>query len=235
MMVRMSVVDDRVRSAASQWGLTVGEELSGGARSAVFAATDELGRDLVLKLPARRAATGDPTQAEAAALRSWAGTGAAVELVAATVDALLLARARPGLQQPWRPEGRLEDTVGAAGELLRRLWLARQSSSRYPALSSVYAEDERVAREDAGVEQRNRGEPDRGVPGLRRLPAAAAAIDGDGSSCDPSPWRLHHQEHRQRRHRSGGLGGARSAADGGRSGCRGGVFRRLPSSRHDAG
>ena len=35
------------------------------------------GRDLVLKLPARSAATGDPAQAEAAALRSWAGTSAA--------------------------------------------------------------------------------------------------------------------------------------------------------------
>lgn len=32
-----------------------------------------------------------------------------------------------------------------------------------------------MAREDAGVEQRNRREPDRGVPGLRRLPAAAVA------------------------------------------------------------
>ncbi len=175
MAVHLALVDDRVRSAASPWGLSVGEELSGGARSAVFAATDGLGRDLVLKLPARSSATGDPTQAEAAALRPWAGTGASVELVAATPDALLLARARPGLQQPWRPEGRLEDTVEVAGELLRRLWSAHQSYSRYPTLSSVYAEDERVARKDASVEQRSRREPDRGVPGLRRLPAAAVA------------------------------------------------------------
>lgn len=177
MMVRMSVVDDRVRSAASQWGLTVGEELSGGARSAVFAATDGLGRDLVLKLPARTAANGNSTGAEAAALKSWARTGAAVGLIAATADALLLARARPGLQQPWRPEGRLDDTVEMAGELLRRLWSVRPGSFRYPTLSSVYAEDERVARDDAILEQRNRGEPDRGVTGLRRLPAAAAAAE----------------------------------------------------------
>ncbi len=40
MMVRMAVVDDRVRAAASPWGLSVGEALPGGARSAVFAATD---------------------------------------------------------------------------------------------------------------------------------------------------------------------------------------------------
>ncbi len=127
MMVRMAVVDDRVRAAASPWGLSVGEALPGGARSAVFAATHGLGRDLVLRLPARSVGTGDLTQAEAAALRSWAGTGAAVELVAASADALLLTRARPGLQPPWRPEGRLEDTVETA-------------------------EDEWVAREDAGVE-----------------------------------------------------------------------------------
>ncbi|MEP7333050.1 MAG: hypothetical protein ABI692_13280 [Terracoccus sp.] len=137
MLVRMSVVDDRARAAASQWGLSGGEELSGGARSAVFAATDALCRDLVLKLPARSAVTGDPALAEAAALRSWAGTGAAVQLVAASGDALLLVRARPGRQQPWRPEGRLEDGVAAAGELLRRLWSARQDYARYPTLSSA--------------------------------------------------------------------------------------------------
>jgi len=177
MMMLMSEVDDRVRSAASQWGLTMGEELAGGTRSAVFAATDELGRDLVLKLPALNRAHGDPTEAEAAALRSWAGTSAAVDLVAVTADALLLARARPGRQQPWRPEGHLDDTVGMAGELLRRLWSAPPGYFRYPTLSSVYAEDERVARDDASVEQRKRSEPDRGVPGLRRLPAAAVAAE----------------------------------------------------------
>lgn len=177
MMMLMSEVDDRVRSAASQRGLTMGEELAGGTRSAVFAATDELGRDLVLKLPALNRAHGDPTEAEAAALRSWAGTSAAVDLVAVTADALLLARARPGRQQPWRPEGHLDDTVGMAGELLRRLWSAPPGYFRYPTLSSVYAEDERVARDDASVEQRKRSEPDRGVPGLRRLPAAAVAAE----------------------------------------------------------
>ncbi len=177
MMMLMSEVDDRVRSAASQWGLTIGDELAGGTRSAVFAATDELGRDLVLKLPALNRAHGDPTEAEAAALRSWARTSAAVDLVAVTADALLLARARPGRQQPWRPEGNLDDTVGMAGELLRRLWSAPPGYFRYPTLSSVYAEDERVARDDASVEQRKRSEPDRGVPGLRRLPAAAVAAE----------------------------------------------------------
>jgi streptomycin 6-kinase len=46
----------------------------------------------VLKVPETRAATGDVTGAEAAALAAWASTGAAVALVDATADALLLVR-----------------------------------------------------------------------------------------------------------------------------------------------
>lgn len=134
MMRDVSTVEGGLRSAAARWGLTVGEALTGGSRSAVFAATDGHGRDLVLKLPRRSETDGHPTSAEAAALSAWADTGAAVHLVAASADALLLARVRPGHPLPWQPEGPLSETVGVAGELLRRLWSASPGRFRYPSL-----------------------------------------------------------------------------------------------------
>jgi streptomycin 6-kinase len=170
-------IADRIRSAAMHWHLTVGENLAGGTCSAVYAATDEFGQDLVLKLPETRAATGDVTGAEAAALAAWASTGAAVALVDATADALLLVRVRPGTLMPWRPEERFDDTVEVAADLLRRLWVVTPGSFPYPTLADVYPNDERVAREDAEFEQRERCEPDRGAPGLVRLRAAAAAAE----------------------------------------------------------
>lgn len=173
----MSDIDERVRSAAIRWRLTVGEKLAGGTSSTVYAASDETGRDLVLKLPKSAAAVGDMAAAEAAALEAWSNTGAAVALVDATEDALLLSRVRPGTPMPWQPDEPWSDSVEIAAELLRRLWVTSLGTYRYPTLADVYPEDERVAREDAEFEQRQRGEPDRGVPGLVRMPAAAAAAE----------------------------------------------------------
>lgn len=176
-IVLVSHLGSRIRSAAKQWNLAVGEKLGGGARSAVFAATDGAGRDLVLKLPGPRADTGEVAAAEAAALAGWADTGAAVALVDATADALLLIRARPGHPSPWRPKVSLDRTVDLAGELLLRLWSAPLSSYRYSALAEAYREDERIARVDAALERRRHSDPERGAPGVRRLPAAAAAAE----------------------------------------------------------
>jgi streptomycin 6-kinase len=91
-MTSVPEIADRIRSAAMHWHLTVGEKLAGGSYSAVHAARDEFGQDLVLKVPETRAATGDVTGAEPEALAAWASTGAAVALVDATADALLLVR-----------------------------------------------------------------------------------------------------------------------------------------------
>jgi streptomycin 6-kinase len=187
-MTSVPDIADRTRSAVMHWQLTVGEKLAGGTCSAVYAARDEFGQDLVLKLPETR--TRDVTGAEAAALAAWAGTGAAVALVDATADALLLGRVRPGTLMPWRPEERLDDTVEVAADLLRRLWAVTPGSYPYPPLADVYPHDERVAREDAEFEQRERGEPDRGAPGLVRLPAAAAAAERLISTT-PAPTLLH--------------------------------------------
>jgi streptomycin 6-kinase len=182
-MTDISDLDERVRQAAEAWGLVVGDALVGGTMSAVFAATDMAGRDLVLKLPAARDNAHDLTGAEAAALSFWAPTGASVSLVDATPDALLLARARPGTPWPWSPPGSLDDLVGVAADLLTRLWAEPSGAYPFPTLEDVYPQDERVARQDAAWEQRRRGEPERGASGLQRLPLAAESAGQLIASC----------------------------------------------------
>ncbi|MFT4164714.1 MAG: aminoglycoside phosphotransferase family protein [Microlunatus sp.] len=172
----MSDLDERCSAASRHWRLRLGDRLMGGTQSAVFSATDAQGRDLVLKLPAAQAGN-DVAAAEAAALRAWAGSGAAVTLVDSTADALLLVRARPGRLMSWQPADRTVDTVAVTGELLRRLWCSPPGGYRYPTLAEVYPENERVARQDAAFEQRQRGEPCRGELGLARLPCAAAVAE----------------------------------------------------------
>ena len=117
-MADISDLDERVRQAAEAWGLVVGDALVGGTMSAVFAATDMAGRDLVLKLPAVRDDAADLTGAEAAALSLWASTGASVTLVDATPDALLQRRAADAAAGlPATVGGRSDDVIAltAAG------------------------------------------------------------------------------------------------------------------------
>lgn len=181
--VPMPALDARVRRAAQTWDLIVGDALAGGSRSAVFAARDRAGRELVLKLPATQTGVDDLTGAEAAALSTWAPTRAAVTLIDATPDALLLARARPGVAWPWSPPGPLDNVVGLAAELLGSLWATPLSGYMFTTLADVYPQDEQVAREDAAVEQRQRADPDRGSPGLQRLPIAAVAAEQLIATC----------------------------------------------------
>jgi len=176
-MAAVSEIHERVVAAAAHWRLTVGEALAGGSRSAVYAVRDDVGRDLVLKLPSGHSAVADVTAAEATALGAWASTGAAIGLVDATADALLLARARPGTPMPWQPQEGLDEIIDLVGDLLRRLWMTPPGSYRYPTIAEIYPGNERIAREDATYEQHRRGEPDRGRPGLLLLPAAAATAE----------------------------------------------------------
>ena len=168
-------IDSTVERAARHWQLTLGERLAGGTRSAVRAATDAEGRDLVLKVPEARADRSTVTAAEAAALQAWQDTGAAVSLLDATPEALLLTRCRPGTYAPWRATEPLDELVGIAAELLGRLWSADPGPYPFQRLADRYRLDERTARQDAAYERRARGEPDRGAAGVDRLSAAAAA------------------------------------------------------------
>ncbi|MBO0811138.1 MAG: phosphotransferase [Microlunatus sp.] len=167
----------RTRAAVSHWHLTLSGLLTGGTRSVVYGATDPAGRDLVLKITETRAGTRTAAAAEAAALTAWQSTGAVVRLVDATEDALLLVRARPGTLMGWSPDLPVDELVEVAAELLGRIWAVRPGEYPYPTLAEVHPEDDRIAREDAEFEQRVRGEPDRGVPGLLRLPAARRAAE----------------------------------------------------------
>ena len=78
---------------------------------------------------------------------------------------------------PWSPPGSVDDLVAVAADLLARLWAAPDCPYPFPSLRGVYPRHERVARQDAAWEQQRRGEPDRGVAGLQRLPAAAEAAE----------------------------------------------------------
>lgn len=176
-MAAVSKTHERVGAAAAHWRLTVGEALTGGSRSAVYAVRDDAGRDLVLKLPGSHSDGADGTAAEVAALLDWASTGATIRLVDATADALLLVRARPGIPMPWQPQHDLDETIELVGDLLRRLWRTPPGTFRYSTIAQLYPGEERTAREDAQYEQHRRGEPDRGRPGLLLLPAAAATAE----------------------------------------------------------
>lgn len=176
-MATVADINERTRLAAEHWHLTLGPPLLGGTRSAVFAVTDDHQRELVLKLPATRTDFQNPTAAEASALRAWADTGATINLVDTTNDALLLTRARPGINRPWLPPQPLEDTITMAAELLTRIWAAPPGPYPFPTLVDVFPEYDRVAREDAAFEQLERHEPERGMQGLLRLHAAKVSAE----------------------------------------------------------
>jgi streptomycin 6-kinase len=110
-------------------------------------------------------------QAEAAALGSWAHTGAAVRLLDVNFEhaALLMERILPATHLPGG-----DDRLAA--DLLTRLHRARLRTFRYPELKEIYVRMEDRSRADADYEQRARGDPTRGLAGLERLAAARAAV-----------------------------------------------------------
>ena len=129
----------------------------------------------MLKVPEARDDQAAVVAAEAAALRAWRRSGAAVALVDATPEALLLVRSRPGTHAPWQPALPVHELVGVAAGLLARLWSCEPGSYGFDRFADRYQADERTAQEDAAYERRTRGEPDRGAAGVDRLPAAGAA------------------------------------------------------------
>jgi streptomycin 6-kinase len=138
----------------------VRHRLPGGHRSDVFDCVTASGDEAVLKLTATPA----EAEAEAAALRAWQGSGAAVRLLGAGGEsgALLLERLRPATPLTSVDE---PAAIGVAGELLRLLHAAERTAFRFPALEDAYLTYERRTLADA----------DPAAAGVARLPAARAA------------------------------------------------------------
>jgi streptomycin 6-kinase len=173
-------VAPRLRTCIRRWQLEPVARLTGGFRSEVIECTAADGTEVVVKL----AATVAEAHTEAAALTAWAHTGAAVRLIDAdpVLGALLLERIRPGTPLPGGDDD--PGAVQVAAGLLTRLHQAPPPASPLPALLDVYAQRESVARDDADHEQGVAGDPERGRAGLRRLPAARAAVVQLCSSAD---------------------------------------------------
>lgn len=163
-------VDRRLGACIRRWHLQAGGRLAGGFRSEVVGCAAADGTEVVVKL----AGTRQEARAEAAALTAWARTGAAVRLIDTDVEhgALLLERIRPGTHLPAGDDpGAIEVAAGLLGALHR----APLPAFPFPALPCTFAQMERQARRDAACEQRARHDPDRGRPGLQRLPLAREA------------------------------------------------------------
>jgi streptomycin 6-kinase len=162
-------LSSRISFSLSHWHLRDVNRLAGGFRSDVFASTTDTDEEVVLKLTV----TTEETEIEAAALRAWSDTGAAVRLLDVDVEhaALLLERLRPATPLPGNDDVVAIDVVAG---LLSRLHLDPIGYSLFPTLDKIYPRLEAGSREDAAYEQRASGDPTRGLPGLRRLDRARA-------------------------------------------------------------
>jgi streptomycin 6-kinase len=91
-------IASRLGACKRRWDLGAGSRLGGGFRCDVFACSAAGGEQVVVKLTP----TPEEARLEAAALASWAHTGAAVRLIDADISdgALLLERIRPGTPLP---------------------------------------------------------------------------------------------------------------------------------------
>lgn len=147
-------------------GISIGSQMEGGHRSAVFRCSTEDGTDAVLKL----SATTDDWAAEAAALSAWERENAAVRLRAVDEPsialALVLVLLVPGTPLP---EGRKAEAVRVAAQLLPRLH-RHPGAFPFPSLMARYTEFERRAQQDAAHEQQVLGNPE--PVGLPLLPKA---------------------------------------------------------------
>ena len=162
--------DRRLQSAVRRWHLQAGDQLAGGFRSEVVSCAAADGTQVVIKL----AVTPQEMAAEAAALTAWARTGAAARLIDTDFDhgALLLEQIRPGTHLPGNDD---PGAIGVAASLLGALHRAPLSAFPFPALQETFTRMDHRARRDAAYEQRTRNEPERGRPGLQRLPLVRAA------------------------------------------------------------
>jgi streptomycin 6-kinase len=171
-MVHHRPVDQGRRLLACRllWSLRLGGRLTGGSRATVLDALGTDGTSVVLKLCRNR----EVARVEAAALRRWSATGAAVRLVDVDegLGALLLERLQPGTPLPRGPVG-----VAVAADLLAAMHDVDPGGHGFAGLSGTSAAEVRQARQDLEHERRTRGEPDRARAAEEALPAAAALLE----------------------------------------------------------
>ncbi len=162
------VVQARLTACLAKWRLQSRGELSGGFRAAVFDCISATGEDAVLKLPP----TSYEASAEAAALRQWESTGAALRLIDFDPDqqALLLARLRPGTPFAVDDEAAVVEVVS---DVLTALHQSRPSGFQFLRLNELYPSLEQRALTDNDHERGTRNEPRRGEEARRRMPAAS--------------------------------------------------------------
>jgi streptomycin 6-kinase len=160
----------RLRACVRRWHLQAGDHLAGGFRSEVVSCAAADGTQVVVKLVVTR----EEMRAEAAALTAWARTSAAARLIDTDFGhgALLLEQIRPGTHLPENDD---PGAIDVAASLLGALHRAPLPAFPFPASQETFARMERRARRDAAYEQRTRNEPERGRPGLQRLPLAQTA------------------------------------------------------------
>ena len=179
----LSDVEDRLRACADRWGLAVGEQLTGGFRSAVFAGVTAAAQEVVLKLTP----TVEEAALEARALQAWSGTGVSVILIDADhgCGALLLERLRPALPLA----GQDDEVIEVVAEILDRLQSLGPVPG-FPSLADVFPHLARHSMADNDYERAERGEPDRGRAAME-LMAAAHRTAADLCSSAPREVLLH--------------------------------------------
>ena len=155
--------------AIRRWSLEMGEPLSGGHRSDVYAVRRPGGFAAVLKVCASTRDAAD----EAAALSAWAASEVAVRLLDADLraGALLLERLVPGTPLP------PGDSVPAT-DVLAALHGTPLPQYAFRELAGSFPDHEREVRADLTHERRARSEPDRAREADRLLPAAGRLMEG---------------------------------------------------------
>jgi streptomycin 6-kinase len=138
-------VPGRVEELATRWSLRVGPALLGARTAWVAPCLRADGSDAILRIGYPEFASGG----EAEALRSWQGRGS-VRLLDSdrSRNALLLERCLPGT--PLSVGHDVDEVLGVAAGLLRRLWRGGTASSSHARLSTL-------AEQRASEAERRRG------------------------------------------------------------------------------
>ena len=129
----LQTLPDLLNRCAARWQLAIGQPLQGGFLARVFSCVDAEGNQLVLKLSPPEVST----SLEAAALRLWAGRGAAsLRACDLPSGALLLDRLIPGTPLPPAGERRAVELV--APVLMDLHGVKMPAQHPFPALAEAF-------------------------------------------------------------------------------------------------